>query len=174
MSGATGAVAEYKSMVVQAWSGMLALLLMMFISDLLRLFMLADFETMAQALAVDPGGTGLAVLTAMACFNVLLQMVLRTFDSPALPKFVFWASVAYTGFFMLHQVAHLAGGEDMGVHSLLDFTHHALGVWACWAARRWASPASAMDAAHAEDAQAAAHAEGGSSDAEGAAVSREA
>lgn len=141
MSESTDEASRYSSIVAQAWSGMLALLLLMFISDVLRLFMLADFDAMAQALAVDPGDTGLAVLTAMACFNVLVQMALRTLDSPALRQFVFWASVAYTGFFLLHQVVHLAGGEEMGVHSLLDFTHHALGVWACWAARRWAQAA---------------------------------
>lgn len=81
----------------------------MFISDLLRLFMLSDFDALAQALAMEPGDSGLAVLTALACFNTLVQMVLR--------KFIFWASVAYTGFFMLHQVVHLAGGEEMGVRS---------------------------------------------------------
>lgn len=110
----------------------------MFISDLLRLFMLSDFDALAQALAMEPGDSGLAVLTALACFNTLVQMVLR--------KFIFWASVAYTGFFMLHQVVHLAGGEEMGVRSLLDFTHHASGVWACWAARRWANTANTVNA----------------------------
>lgn len=142
MGESTDEACKYSAIVAQAWSGMLALLLLMFISDLLRLLMLADFDAMAQALAVDPGDKGLALLTAMACFNVLVQMALRTFDSPALRQFVFWSSLAYTGFFMLHQVVHLAGGEEMGVHSLLDFTHHALGVWACWAARRWINTTS--------------------------------
>lgn len=48
---------------------------------------------------------------------------------------------------MMHQVVHLAGGEEMGVHSLLDFTHHTLGVWPCWAARRWIHAGSAAGAA---------------------------
>ena len=44
---------------------------------------------------------------------------------------------AYTLFFLLHQVVHMAGGEGLGLHTVLDLTHHALGLVACWAAWRW-------------------------------------
>lgn len=49
------------------------LLPLLFIFDLLHLVMLVDFDAMAQALTVDLGDTGLAVLTALACLNIVCR-----------------------------------------------------------------------------------------------------
>jgi hypothetical protein len=128
---------RYRAITAQAWAGMLALLLMMFIADLLRFSMQGEYREMAEALAVDPGPSGLRVLVVMVCFNTLLQLAVHTFDAPLFRKAVFWAGVLYTVFFLLHQVVHLIGGEALGVHTVLDLTHHVLGTWACWASWRW-------------------------------------
>jgi hypothetical protein len=129
--------ARYRAITAQAWTGMLALLLMMFIADLLQMAMQGDYQEMSKTLSVDPGRTGLWVLAMMICFNTLVQVAIHTFDAPAFRKAVFWAGVIYTVFFLLHQAVHFLGGEPLGLSTVLDMTHHVLGAWACWGAWRW-------------------------------------
>lgn len=125
---------DYQAITAQAWSGMLAVLLMMFLVDLERFVMLGQYKELAESLVHDPGYLGLWVLVCLVCINVLMQLALRTFNAKPFRIFAFWITAAYTAFFILHQVVHLAGGESVGLHTPLDMTHHILGVWGCWAA----------------------------------------
>jgi hypothetical protein len=70
-----------------------------------------------------------------------MQLAVRTFDAQPFRAFVFWVTVAYTAFFILHQVVHFIGGESLGLHTPLDFTHHALGIWGCWSSKKWGKDA---------------------------------
>lgn len=132
---------KYQAITVQAWAGMLALLLMMFIADIERLAMQGQYTELAEALADDPGKSGLWILVFLASFNAVMQLAVRTFESKPFRVFVFWVTVAYTVFFILHQVVHFVGGETLGLHTPLDIAHHVLGIWGCWASRRWANNA---------------------------------
>ena len=119
---------RFRTITVQSWSGMLAVLLTMSIVDLLRFSMLGQYAELSKSLAADPGSTGLWILVCFICINVLIQSAVRTFDAPRFRKTVFWISVAYTAFFVLHQFVHILAGENFGLHTVLDFTHHALGL----------------------------------------------
>jgi len=132
---------KYQSITSQAWAGMLALLLMMFIADIERLAMQGQYTDLAEALAADPGQSGLWILVLLASFNAVMQLAVRTFESRPFRVFVFWATVSYTAFFVFHQVVHISGGETLGLHTPLDIAHHVLGIWGCWSSRRWAKDA---------------------------------
>ena len=128
---------RYRAIIAQAWSGMLAVLLTMFIADLVRLSIGGQFSELAASLAADPGRNGLWILVCLICANALIQVAVRTFDALPFRRGVFWVSVAYTAFFVLHQVLHVMSGEGFSIHTILDLTHHALGAWACWASYQW-------------------------------------
>jgi hypothetical protein len=50
---------------------MLAVLLTMFIVDLVRFSMLGQYAELSKSLAADPGSTGLWILVCFICLNVL-------------------------------------------------------------------------------------------------------
>ena len=131
-------LARHQAITAQAWSGMLAVLLAMLIADVVRLSMKGNFDDLVASLNADPGPTGLWVLICLICLNTLVQVAVRTVDAPVFRRAVFWLTVAYTVFFVIHQVVHLLSGEGFSIHTILDLTHHTLGVWACWAAYQWA------------------------------------
>lgn len=133
------AAARYRAITAQSWSGMLVVLLAMLIADMDRLAIQGSYGELSQSLAADPGLTGLWVLVSLMCLNSLVQVSVHTFDAPLFRRAVFWTSVAYTAFFVLHQATHIIAGERFSLHTILDLTHHVLGLWACWASSRWAS-----------------------------------
>jgi hypothetical protein len=137
MLGLIAAESRYRAITAQAWAGMLAVLLAMLIADVDRLAIQGSYEHLAESLGDDPGSTGLWILVALICLNALVQVAVRTFAGRGFRRAVFWTSVAYTAFFVLHQAAHVWAGERFSLHTLLDLTHHALGLWACWASSRW-------------------------------------
>ena len=128
---------RYRAIIVHAWSGMLAILLTMLIADVVRYAMQGPYNELSTALASDPGAGGLWVLIGLICMNALVQVSVHTFDARFFRLAVFWAGIAYTLFFVSHQVAHVLAGEGFGLHTILDLTHHGLGGWACWASFRW-------------------------------------
>lgn len=128
---------RFRAITAQAWSGMLVVLLTMFIADVVRFSMQGEYSQLTTSLAADPGHVGLWVLVCLICANALVQVAVHTFDAPRFRLAVFWASVLYTAFFVAHQAVHVFSGESLGLHTVLDFTHHALGLWACWASRQW-------------------------------------
>lgn len=131
-------VESYRALLLQGWVGMLFLLLSMLLTELIDVAIGGDFTALASHLARDPGAAGLAVLTGMICFNVIAQMLIRTIHRRACVMRALWITLAYTLFFAIHHGAHLLGGEGIRFNTLLDVTHHAVGLWAAWAAYRWA------------------------------------
>jgi len=127
----------YQGLVVQGWSGMLVLLLAMFITDLVEYAMRGEYRELSHLLAADPGVAGLWVLTALICLNVVAQMAVRAVHRRGCRRRVFGFTLAYVLFFAIHQAVHLAGGDGFDLHFLLDLAHHVVGLWACWAAWRW-------------------------------------
>lgn len=132
---------RFQAITSQAWAGMLAVLLMMFLVDLERFAMVGQYKELSESLAHDPGALGLLVLVWLVCINVLMQLAVRTFDAKWFRIVSLWVTVAYTLFFVLHQVVHIAGGESFGIHTPLDITHHILGIWGAWSAWRWSKDA---------------------------------
>lgn len=129
---------RFQAITAQAWAGMLAILLMMFLVDLERFAMLGQYKELSESLAHDPGALGLLVLV---CLNVLMQLAIHTFSATWFRVATVWVTAAYATFFLLHQVVHVAGGESLGIHTPLDLTHHVLGVWGAWSAWRWSRDA---------------------------------
>ncbi len=125
---------KYQDILVQGWTGMLFLLLLMFITDIIEQSIDGSFQNMSAFLAKDPGITGLWFLAGLICVNVLVQMCVRTFQGKLCRKMIFILTIVYTLFFLLHQVFHLISGEGFDIHFMIDITHHILGTWACWAA----------------------------------------
>lgn len=123
-----------RQIIIQGWSGMLFLLIMMFITDFAEYGMRGDFS----ALIGDPGMTGLWVLAVMACVNVLVSLFLHILDGRIWRWAVFGLTAAYTAFFVIHQLEHLLGGKGVDIHFFFDITHHTLGIIASIAAFKWA------------------------------------
>lgn len=132
---------RFQAITAQAWAGMLAILLMMFLVDLERFAMLGQYKELSESLAHDPGALGLLVLVCLVCLNVLMQIAIRTFSAKWFRVATVWLTAAYAVFFLLHQVVHVAGGESLGIHTPLDLTHHLLGAWGSWSAWRWSKDA---------------------------------
>jgi len=124
---------KLRSIVAQGWMGMLALLLLMMLTDLTEFGMKGDFSPLLR----DPGMRGLWFIVVMASVNVLVQMAVRTFEGAGFRRLTLGATVLYTLMFVGHQVTHLAKGEGFDLHTVLDVVHHALGIWASVAAYRW-------------------------------------
>lgn len=127
----------YQAIAAQAWAGMLAILVTMLVADLTAYAMQGRYDELSRLLANDPGPVGLQILVWLICANALFQVALRLFDQAGFRRFAFWVSVGYTAFFVLHQTVHLAIGDEIGLHTVLDLTHHALGIGSCWALWRW-------------------------------------
>lgn len=120
-----------------AWAGMLAILLAMLLIDPLQHLMRGEYEALSQTLQHDPSPLGLQVLMVMLCMNTLMQVGIHMFSGPRWRSFVLAASALYGLFFLVHQVVHVAGGEALGLHTVLDATHHLLATAATAAAWRW-------------------------------------
>lgn len=134
---------KYQGLVVQGWVGMLVLLLTMFITDLVEFSMRGEYQDLSALLSKDPGITGLWILSALICLNVIAQMSIRSVHRRGCRWRVLWFTVGYAAFFMFHQAAHLLQGDGLDIHFMLDTTHHIVGLWAAWAAYKWARLANA-------------------------------
>lgn len=128
---------NHRSVVATAWGGMLALLIVMLILEPLRYAMRGDYAALTELLRVDPGTRGLPVLIALICLNALVQVVVQARACRPAKAAILVSSVLYGLFFLGHNIVHLAGGEPLGLSSLLDVTHHALAASAIWGAWRW-------------------------------------
>lgn len=69
---------KYQGLVAQGWTGMLVLLLTMFITDLVEFSMRGEYMDLSALLSKDPGITGLWVFSALICLNVIAQMSIRS------------------------------------------------------------------------------------------------
>jgi hypothetical protein len=117
-----------------ALSGMLILLIMMFLSDYIRLGIGGDFSSLKD----DPGIGGLWMLTVLVCLNLLVQLAVQLSAAKAV-KIAVVVFVGFYGlFFLSHQLIHYRlDGFKTDVHILLDGTHHILAGFGLWAGIRW-------------------------------------
>lgn len=129
---------KYPGILLQGWVGMLFILITMLITDVLEYSMRGEYEELSSLPAHDPGIVGLWFLSGMICFNVIAQMLIKTIHKKACVWRAFWISLAYTLFFVIHQIVHTIDGSGFDIHSILGMTHHILGFWATWAAYKWA------------------------------------
>ncbi|MGV0959998.1 MAG: hypothetical protein ACOYB1_09180 [Limnohabitans sp.] len=107
---------------------MLAVLLAMLLIDPLQHAMAGQYEALTHTLEHDPG---------MLCANTLMQVGIQMFGGPVWRNFVLVITALYGLFFLIHQVVHMAGGEALGLHTVLDVTHHLLAVAGGVAAHQW-------------------------------------
>lgn len=137
---------NHRSIVSTAWAGMLAILLAMLLIDPLQYLMRGQYEDLSQTLQHDPGTLGLRVLVVMLCLNTLMQVGIQMFAGPRWRSGVLAVTALYGLFFLVHQVVHVAGGEALGLHTVLDVTHHLLAIAATAAAWRWKKETAAVAA----------------------------
>ena len=130
-----------------SWAGMLAILLAMLLIDPLQYLMSGQYEDLSQTLQHDPGTLGLRVLMVMLCLNTLMQVGVQMFVGPRWRSLVLVVTALYGLFFLVHQVVHVAGGEALGLHTVLDVTHHLLAIAATTAAWWWKKEVSAQPSA---------------------------
>jgi len=128
---------NYRAVVATSWGGMLALLIAMLILEPLRYAMNGQYEALTSLLRHDPGPTGLQVLIALLCLNVLVQVTVHARECRTAKVSILVLSVLYGMFFLIHTVAHFLGGDALGMQLVLDMTHHALAALAIWGAWRW-------------------------------------
>lgn len=124
---------KYKNIIAQAWTGMLLLLFLMLFTDLIEGGIHGDFSFLAK----DPGVSGLWFIVVVACINLSLQLIIKTFNNRIIRRFVFVMSISYTLIFIAHQTNHLIAGEAFDYHTVLDLTHHVFGIWGSIAAYKW-------------------------------------
>lgn len=128
---------NHRALVATAWGGMLAVLLAMLMLEPLRHAMSGDAAGLTTLLQHDPGPTGLSVLVVMLCLNALVQVLVQARTCRTAKNAVLLLSVLYGLFFVAHNVIHFAGGEALGLQSVLDGTHHVLAACAIWGAWQW-------------------------------------
>jgi hypothetical protein len=125
---------KLRRLISSCLSGMIVLLIMMFISDYIRLGISGDFSSLQS----DPGIPGLWILSVLVCLNLLTQVSLQAANRPAakIPIIVF---IGFYGLFFLgHQLAHYrCDGFRFDVHVLLDATHHVLSAIAVLNGVKW-------------------------------------
>jgi hypothetical protein len=125
---------KLRRLISSCLSGMIVLLIMMFISDYIRLGIGGDFSSLGS----DPGIPGLWMLTVLVCLNLLAQVSIQAATGkPA--KIILIAFIAVYGLFFLgHQCIHyLSDGFAFDVHVLLDTVHHILSAIALWSGFKW-------------------------------------
>lgn len=128
---------NFKNIIIQAWSGMLMVLIAMLLLDPLRYLMQGQTQELAKVLIHDPGVVGLQVLITMIAFNTLFQLAVQIANRKKFRLFCFVISCLYGLFFLLHNAIHFVGGEPLGLQTVLDFTHHILAFTACIYSWKW-------------------------------------
>jgi hypothetical protein len=123
-----------RSVIAQGLAGMLFILLFMFTTDYVEYGIKGDFS----ALAKDPGLKGIWILTFELCLNVLMQISVQTFNGRSFRWVAFVFCTIYFLLFVMHQVMHLVAGETFDMHTVLDITHHIVGLWTAITAYKWA------------------------------------
>jgi hypothetical protein len=107
---------------------MLVVLLAMLLIDPLQHAMAGQYEALTHTLQHDQGTLGLSELSGMLCANTLMQVGIQMFGVPAWRSFVLVNTALYGLFFLIHQMVHVAGGEALALHTVLNVTHYLLAV----------------------------------------------
>jgi hypothetical protein len=125
---------KFRRLLSSCLSGMIVLLIMMFISDYIRLGMGGDFSSLKS----DPGAAGLWILSILVCLNLLAQVAIQAVHSRSAKVFLIAFVFLYGLFFLGHQLAHYrSDGFRFDVHILLDSCHHLLSAIALWSGFKW-------------------------------------
>ena len=151
MSEATDADVRYRAIIAQAWSGMLMVLMIGLVVDLWGLLLKSSYEQLTESLRAAAGLRLLWFLAFLTCLSSLIQVGVRTFDSPAFRGFVFCASSVYIAVLLLYTAIDTILLPHFDFHTILSLTHIILGVWACWASARWSGLARAEAPLHPPD-----------------------
>jgi hypothetical protein len=133
-----------------SWLALATVLLMLFVSMLVKAGIQTDFSEFAH----HPGPEGWGALCVQ--FVLYIAMAALTMNSDA--AWVRWLNAALlavaTLFMLAHQVGHVREGMAYGLTAVIDGAHHVLGAVAALQALRWArsvrTPAlhAAAEAAH--------------------------
>jgi hypothetical protein len=126
-----------RAIISTAWGGMLAILLAMLMLEPLRQSMAGTYEQLSLTLQHDPGQLGLQVLIAFVCLNAIVQVSVQALSCRTSKISILIISVLYGLFFLVHNLFHFAGGEQLGLQTLLDVTHHLLASVAIFGSWRW-------------------------------------
>jgi hypothetical protein len=151
MSEAIEADVRYRAIAAQAWSGMLMVLTIGLVTDLLEHLLKNSYEQLTESLRSAAGLRGLWFLAFLACLSSLIQVGIRTFDSPTFRRFVFCVSVLYIAVLLLYTTIDTILSPHLDFHTVLSLTHIVLGIWACWASARWSGLAQAEAPQHSAD-----------------------
>jgi hypothetical protein len=117
-----------------AWAMLALVLVMIFVSMLVKAGIQTDFSEFAH----HPGPEGWGALCIQ--FVAYLAMAALTVNTAA--GWVRWLNAALltvaTLFMLGHQVGHVREGMVYGLTGIIDGAHHVLGAVASWQALRWA------------------------------------
>ena len=134
---------QMRSIISYGWAGMLALLLVMVVSDYSAYGILGNFSP----LPIAPGTLGLFFLIILIGFNVLMQISVKTFDFMAFRWLVFGVTWIYAAFFLWHQFVHFSFGGGVDLHFFIDMSHHMISGSASLIALKWALVSSSVSSA---------------------------
>ena len=125
---------KFRRIISSCLSGMIVLLIMMFISDYIRLGIEGDFSS----LKVDPGISGLWILAVLVCLNLFAQVSVQAVNGKGIKVVLIGFVGLYGLFFLGHQLVHYnSEGFRFDVHVLLDTSHHLLSCIALWYGVKW-------------------------------------
>lgn len=131
-----------QAQLAMAWVSLALVLVMIFVSMLVKAGIQTDFSEFAH----HPGPEGWGALCIQ--FVAYLAMAAVTVNNDA--GWVRWlnaALLAVATLFMLgHQVGHMREGMVYGLTGIIDGAHHVLGAVASLQALRWARSRSGADA----------------------------
>lgn len=151
MSKAIGEDVRYRAITAQAWASMLMVLTIGLVTDLWELLLRSSYEELTESLRSAAGVRLLWFLAFLTCLSSLIQVGVRTFDSPTFRRFVFCASVLYIAALLLYTTIDTILSPHLDFHTVLSLTHIVLGIWACWASARWSRLARAEAPQHSPD-----------------------
>lgn len=115
-------------------SGMIVLLIMMFLSDYVRLGGEGDFSSLKE----DPGMSGIWILAVLVCLNLFAQVSVQATNVKSVKMLLIGFIGLYGLFFLSHQLIHYKSeGFSFDVHVLLDASHHLLAFIALWHGFKW-------------------------------------
>ena len=125
---------KYRRVISSCLSGMVILLIMMFLSDYVRLGIEGDFSS----LKIDPGMSGMWILAVLVCLNLFAQVWIQATNVKSVKMVLIGFVGVYGLFFLGHQLIHYnSDGFRFDVHVLLDTSHHLLSGVAIWHGIKW-------------------------------------
>lgn len=117
-----------------AWLTLAMVLVMIFVSMLIKAGIQTDFSEFAH----HPGPEGWGAMCIQFVAYLAMAALTVNIDAP----WVRWLNAALltlaTLFMLGHQIGHVREGMVYGLTGIIDGAHHVLGAVASWQAMRWA------------------------------------